>query len=648
MAYSPTFDDFSRLISPEIDASGYTEIVLLFNHMMDDYGGGYSIGVATRSSGGGWNTVWSQNVSSDIPTTTQNVVINNDDVGQSDFQFCIYFSGNSYNKDNWYIDNILLFNPLNLDLATVSVNNVVYSGQGDITVDADVTDMGSTPITSFDMNYSINGGDTYTTSFTGLNLGLTDSYNCIADDIWAATPGDYTLTVWVSNINGGDDDNPDNNLLEKDIHIATQGTQRRPLYGEFTSSTSAPCAGFNSNTFLPFLEDHGDDVCVIKYQMNWPSPGDPYYTEEGGVRKSYYGVSGVPNLVTDGVGTVTNSAGVNGAYNNSMANPAFMDMSGTFSVEGTTISVNAIIDSYVGATDLTLHVVVIENETTGNTGNNGETEFHYVMMKMLPDANGTTIALTSGEQTSISFEQDLQNTFVEEYDDLSVVLFIQNNATQEVFQSAYASQGALPAPVATVSVVNGAIDVPVNEPIVITFDQPIRNIDDTELTDANIDEHVIFNLIDINGDAVDFDATIDAEKRVITVTPNENLAWGDSYYLAMEATVENYYDVAIIPFEISFTADFNTGIEINTMQNISVYPNPVNGIATIEFSLKETSSVELVVYNVSGQIVYTSDNTLASGNQKLFWNTGNVKNGVYFCNINTANQSKTVRISVMK
>ncbi|MEZ5197672.1 MAG: hypothetical protein R2764_15170 [Bacteroidales bacterium] len=33
-------------------------------------------------------------------------------------------------------------------------------------------------------------------------------------------------------------------------------------------------------------------MTLVKYQMNWPGVGDPYYTE-GGAERNYYGVSWV-------------------------------------------------------------------------------------------------------------------------------------------------------------------------------------------------------------------------------------------------------------------------------------------------------------------------------------------------------------------
>ncbi|NTV83302.1 MAG: hypothetical protein HGA23_03250, partial [Bacteroidales bacterium] len=113
--YNPSFNAASRLIAPAVDLTGYTAVKLMFKHFLDDYdgSGGYTIGVATRSGGGAWNIAWSVNPNANIGPEEMIVDIENADVGASDFQFCIYFNGNSYNMDYWYIDDIQLFVPYN-------------------------------------------------------------------------------------------------------------------------------------------------------------------------------------------------------------------------------------------------------------------------------------------------------------------------------------------------------------------------------------------------------------------------------------------------------------------------------------------------------------------------------------------------------
>ena len=70
-----------------------------FRLMVDHNSGPYTVGMATRSGGAGgtWNTVWYQEATSDIPAQEVLVVINNSDVGTTNFQVGFFFEGNSSN-----------------------------------------------------------------------------------------------------------------------------------------------------------------------------------------------------------------------------------------------------------------------------------------------------------------------------------------------------------------------------------------------------------------------------------------------------------------------------------------------------------------------------------------------------------------------
>ncbi|MDV7400062.1 hypothetical protein RZS08_52085, partial [Arthrospira platensis SPKY1] len=109
---------------------------------------------------------------------------------------------------------------------------------------------------------------------------------------------------------------------------------------------------------------------------------------------------------------------------------------------------------------VTLHVVFIELLTTGNVASNGETSFKHVMMKMMPDANGTTMNFTGGETTSLDFSHDMTNTFVEEMEDLIAVVFIQDNSNKYVFNSAYSVDASAVAATVSFDPVDGTIDFP--------------------------------------------------------------------------------------------------------------------------------------------------------------------------------------------
>lgn len=430
----------SRLISPEIDLTGHQSVLLQFNHFIDHYDGTYNVGVATRSNGGAWNTVWELPVNLPVPATTVMVPINDVNTGSSTFQFCIFFSGNSYNLNWWSIDDISLRIPFNLDAGVYSLTTPTYF-TGTEAVTGSIVNYGQTNITSLKVTWRIDDAEDHTDLLTGLNLGLGQMLNFTATDQVTPTPGVHTLMLFVSGVNGitGLDDDLFNDKKSKVIRIPTQTLARKPFFEEFTSSTCSPCASFNNGVFNPFLEAHENELVYVKYQMDWPGNGDPYYTEEGGVRKDYYGVAFVPLLVTEGKTVPTTSQGVNTAFNEASLDPAFVDLSAYYTIEGNSVTVKGQILSYADLANVTLHTVVYENVTTQNIATNGETEFHHVMMKMLPDAEGITIPeiLTA---TPYAFEHvvNMSGTFVEEMSDLGVAVFMQDNSNKMIFQSAYA------------------------------------------------------------------------------------------------------------------------------------------------------------------------------------------------------------------
>ncbi len=438
--YNPSWTGTSRLMSPTINTTGYTSLTLSFKHMVDHYASPYTVGVATRSASGTWSSVWSVNPTASIGPETKIIQITSADVGSSTFQVCFYFTGYSYNINEWYFDDISLDVSKNRD-AAMSVIDVPPYSVGSSVVSGTFVNMGINPITAATVNYRIDQGSVYSDVLTSLNLPFGASHDFSMTDALSLGPGNYTLQVWVSNVNNqGLDENPANDTLSKVLHVASGSLQRKPIYEEFTSSTCAPCAQFNSTVFTPFLEQYGDSITLIKYQMDWPGSGDPYYTEEGGVRRYFYGVSYVPDLYVDGQQQPTNNGGVMGGYTNSIATPAFLDVSSSyyFSASGgdTSVFVHLDISSKVTG-NLTALVAVIEKVTYNNVSTNGETEFHNVMMKMVPTAYGTPVSLIDGETTSIDVSANLAGTNIERWNDLMVIAWVQDTNTREMFQASY-------------------------------------------------------------------------------------------------------------------------------------------------------------------------------------------------------------------
>jgi len=440
--YDPSFTAASRLISPAIDLTGFTSVKLMFKHFLDDYAGAaYTIGAATRSGGGTWNIVWSINPTGNIGPEELIIDIENENVGASDFQFCIYFQGYSYNLDYWFIDDIKLFVPYNLDGAMTKISTPKYVG-GAVPVEGVITNIGLTTINSVEVSWKVSDEMTYNTTFNDLALDFSESFNFSCDDLFHFPIGSYVLDVWISAVNGIADDNPDNDLKSKSMSVYSHSIDRKPAFEEFTSSTCPPCATFNAQ-FNPWTASHADQITLVKYQMNWPDPGDIYYTEEGGVRRNYYGVSFVPWPQCNGAFVDYNIGAVQAAFNEAILQPGIAKIASSHTLDGTVITVNANILPFADFTNFRAHIIVVENVTTGNVSTNGETEFHHVMMKMIPDADGTALDLNDRESVTLTETVDLAGTNIEEFNDLSVVVLFQDYATKEIFQSEYSSQDAV-------------------------------------------------------------------------------------------------------------------------------------------------------------------------------------------------------------
>ncbi|MDP2237811.1 MAG: T9SS type A sorting domain-containing protein [Bacteroidales bacterium] len=635
----------TRFVSPAFDLSSITDVTLTFKYFYDWYANGVTFGVAKRfGTTGTWEIAWSV-----LPTGNQGPktqVVDFTNIGQAGFQFCFFLQGNLYNIDYLYIDDVKLFKRENLDAGLQSLDVPSYF-LGERNVSGKIANEGITTLTSFDVNYSINDGEAITTSFGGLNIttGNTFDYTCVQP--LNLNPGLYSLKVWVSNVNGvAVDDNPSNDMITKNVGVPTQTLQRRPLFEEFTSSTCAPCASFNNSVFNPFVNQNGENIALIKYQMSWPAPGDPYYTAEGGVRRVYYGVSAVPQLFTEGKGVATSAAAVNNAYNAGMADPAFVMITGTHLVEGTNFTVNANITPYVSLTNATLHVVILERLTTGNVGNNGETSFKHVMMKMMPDASGTTMNMESGVTTSLSFTHDMSTTHMEQMDDLVAVIFVQDNSNKYVFQAAYTQEAGSVAATVTFDPINGATGITTEADLNIHFDMPVFLIGGGDITNDNVAD--LITLHQVGGDAFPFTATINDEKTVITVSPVGLLNSYTNYTLGI-ADVQNANGVVTSASSINFETGMHVGVGEFSSTFINITPNPANEAVNISYFTGKDSKVTISLLDLNGRLVRELYNgTMPAGQHQFNWNASDISSGVYMIRLNTNENVSTSRLIIKK
>ncbi len=100
----------------------------------------------------------------------------------------------------------------------------------------------------------------------------------------------------------------------------------------------------------------------------------------------------------------------------------------------------------------------------------------------------------------------------------------------------------------------------------------------------------------------------------------------------------------------TITSNENEGLdqpaEFGLSQN---YPNPFNPSTKIQFSLDEAAATQLTVYNMLGQKVATIVNErLSAGSHTFNFEAGNLASGIYIYRLQSANQSLTKRMTIIK
>jgi hypothetical protein len=333
--------------------------------------------------------------------------------------------------------------------------------QTPVSISAQFRNVGSAAITKADVNYSINNGTPVTVTNATVNIGKSGGLGTVTSSTkWTpSVEGSYKVAMWLSNLNGNEDEEHFNDTVIRIVNIVQTPIARLPLHEVFTSSTCGPCVAGNMNTDdVIFPQYDPSKFTVIKYQQDFPGAGDPYATAETVARRNYYGVNAIPNMQVDG-GWNGNAASYSTfLFDQFSAVPAFMKVEASHEIGYKKITVDVKLTSMANYNNpnLRVFVAVCEKVTSRNIGTNGEVKFHHVMKKMLPNENGTAVgALTKDNAKSYAtFTYNIPGSYrlpvngqsssvinlatensIEQFEDCEVIVFVQDVETREVYQS---------------------------------------------------------------------------------------------------------------------------------------------------------------------------------------------------------------------
>ena len=602
---SPIVTAGIHLVMGSADLTGVDALGLTFKHNLSNAQLSSTIGIATSSDEGAtWNTAWSQTFNGAASSGQYNVneTIKPADLGKSNVLFCLFYEGNTYNFNKWYFDDISIFplsDDIDLQLSSVEVNNTIQAGNIEIGFIA--SNISGNEVTSFEASYEVEGYDIVTETFN-IAIKPNQKQNVKFSKAVELFPGTHEIKVNIISVNGEEDANLDNNSMTKEIRTFMKSIDRTPMIEHFSSSTCTPCVAVD-NDMMTLTNTNKGKYTYVKYPAKYPT--DIYNTEECVARSNYYLVSGVPNVVLDGVNLGPTSVSQY-QFDNSVNTPAFVNIKGAFNINGNNINITTDIMSYVNLNKVKAFITVNEKTTTGNVGDNGETEFHHVMMKMLNDANGNDIEVQLGEHQRLEFSYDMSNTFVEEMNDLEVAVWIQNIVTGEVFNSGFIYEYTQhPYPVRNLEVTNE------DNNLQITWDAPEGN----NPTGYNI--YVNNELVANNTKELSYTTSISS----------------DYYVVEAVALYDNRKSVGVIKSSFPKNEDENgsdtTNLVANYENRFEIYPNPANDILFIN---AEVEINEVMIYDVYGRLQVTKS---PSHQELTSVNVSGLNAGIYIIKIKT-------------
>ena len=166
------------------------------------------------------------------------------------------------------------------------------------------------------------------------------------------------------------------------------------------------------------------------------------------------------------------------------------------------------------------------------------------------------------------------------------------------------------APTATIVPTNAAVNVATTTNPTISFNEAVRLLDNSAVTNTNVDALIELRLSNATGTSVPFDATIAG--NVITITPATILNTSQLYYVALlPNSVEDLSNNALTTIQNS---TFTTGVPSVSLASNFVTVNETAGSLSFTINLVSptTSSLDLVVKSSPFSTANASDFTLAT------------------------------------
>jgi hypothetical protein len=156
-----------------------------------------------------------------IGTTYKLVYV--DDWGDGGANFDVIIGGlgtyayeGSGNGNSW---NFTIIEPPALDASAIEIHSYSYVTQSAQVAEVEIKNLGVNTITELELQYTINGAQNVTETFSGLNVPSNEAIHVEFLDNMNMSFGLNDVEITVISVNGGTDEVPDNDSVSKDIEL---------------------------------------------------------------------------------------------------------------------------------------------------------------------------------------------------------------------------------------------------------------------------------------------------------------------------------------------------------------------------------------------------------------------------------------------
>jgi len=217
--------------------------------------------------------------------------------------------------------------------------------------------------------------------------------------------------------------------------------KRNVLVEQFTNSFSEECAK-DMPSFNNYIAANNSDFIDIQYHTNFAGDDEMYSQNPftPSARALYYGVTNEPYTLMDGNQYRGNTKQwvKDSTYQilRALEDPKFeIELTTSLNSESIDINTRIIALEALNKSSITVHIAIIESIITDIKGVNNDSIFKSVVKTLLPNASGTNFNQLWDEGNSEIINSSWTLTNVYDTAQLSVVVYIQDEKTKEIYQA---------------------------------------------------------------------------------------------------------------------------------------------------------------------------------------------------------------------